>query len=141
MDTCLVSLLAVVLIVLLAVPLTVQGQNAGPAVGTAGAQGQGVGQGLAPPPAAQPDVQRGGQRGQANAAPALPTPRWPDGKPRLSALPGERGLWNGGGGGTAEIPYQPWAQAMMDFRRANEMEPHTRCKPSGGPRQFLTPYG
>jgi hypothetical protein len=21
------------------------------------------------------------------------------------------------------------------------MEPHTRCKPSGGPRQFLTPYG
>jgi len=23
----------------------------------------------------------------------------------------------------------------------NEFEPHTRCKPSGGPRQFLTPYG
>lgn len=91
--------------------------------------------------AANPGGQQG-QRGQGAAAAApAPTPRWPNGRVRLGALPGERGLWNGGGGGTAEIPYQPWARAMVDFRRANEMEPHTRCKPSGGPRQFLTPYG
>jgi hypothetical protein len=30
---------------------------------------------------------------------------------------------------------------MYDYRRQNEMEPHTRCKPSGGSRQFVTPYG
>jgi hypothetical protein len=27
------------------------------------------------------------------------------------------------------------------MRRAENLEPHTRCKPSGGPRQFATPYG
>jgi len=27
------------------------------------------------------------------------------------------------------------------MRRDEAMEPHTRCKPSGGSRQFLTPYG
>ena len=38
-------------------------------------------------------------------------------------------------------PYQPWAKAISTYRKTNEFEPHTRCKPSGGPRQFLTPYG
>jgi len=83
----------------------------------------------------------GGGRGGANAAPATPTPRFPDGTPRLGALPGEKGLWNGGGGGATNLPYQPWARAISAYRRVNEFEPHTRCKPSGGPRQFLTPYG
>jgi hypothetical protein len=27
------------------------------------------------------------------------------------------------------------------MRREEALEPHTRCKPSGGPRQFATPYG
>jgi hypothetical protein len=36
---------------------------------------------------------------------------------------------------------QPWARAISADRRINAMEPHTRCKPSGGPRQFATPYG
>jgi hypothetical protein len=40
-----------------------------------------------------------------------------------------------------EIPFQPWARALYDYRQGNQFEPHTRCKPSGGPRQFLTPYG
>ena len=40
-----------------------------------------------------------------------------------------------------EIPFQPWARALYDYRQTNQFEPHTRCKPSGGPRQFLTPYG
>jgi hypothetical protein len=39
------------------------------------------------------------------------------------------------------IPYMPWTLALSDDRRRNELEPHTRCKPSGGPRQWLTPYG
>jgi hypothetical protein len=51
-------------------------------------------------------------------------------------------LWNGGGTtADATAPYQPWARAVSADRRDNNMEPHTRCKPSGGPRQFLTPYG
>jgi hypothetical protein len=66
----------------------------------------------------------------------------PDGKPRLSSLPGQKGIWNGGGStADASTPYQPWAKAISDDRRINAMEPHTRCKPSGGPRQFATPYG
>jgi len=83
---------------------------------------------------------RGGGGGAA-AAPAAPAPRFADGTPRLGALPGQTGTWNGGGGGNADVPYQPWARAISNYRRVNEFEPHTRCKPSGGPRQFLTPYG
>jgi hypothetical protein len=39
------------------------------------------------------------------------------------------------------VPYMEWTLAVSDDRRRNELEPHTRCKPSGGPRQWLTPYG
>ncbi|HEY6507564.1 MAG TPA: hypothetical protein VIY56_06100 [Vicinamibacterales bacterium] len=64
-----------------------------------------------------------------------------------------RGAGPGGPGGQAPgrgqanagpctpIPYMPWTLAVSDDRRKNELEPHTRCKPSGGPRQWLTPYG
>jgi hypothetical protein len=41
----------------------------------------------------------------------------------------------------SEVPFQPWARLIYADRDANRYEPHTRCKPSGGPRQFLTPYG
>jgi hypothetical protein len=127
------------------------GQTPG-AAPQAGQGGQGVGQGLAPAPGGAQQGARGqgqaggrgggGRGGAAAAGPALPTPRWPDGRPRLGALPGEKGLWNGGGStADASTPYQPWAKAVSDDRRANAMEPHTRCKPSGGPRQFATPYG
>jgi hypothetical protein len=40
-----------------------------------------------------------------------------------------------------KTPYQPWAAALYDYRQTNELEPHTRCKPSGFSRQFMTPYG
>jgi len=66
----------------------------------------------------------------------------------LNQPPGEPGLWIGGitnltkaDGTPINVPYQPWAQAVAQDRRQNAFEPHTRCKPSGGPRQFLTPYG
>jgi hypothetical protein len=39
------------------------------------------------------------------------------------------------------VPFQPWARALLDYRLANPFEPHARCKPSGGARQPLTPYG
>src|SRR5437867_1886999 len=61
---------------------------------------------------------------------------------------GGGGFGGGGGGGqqfpkpkVSEIPFQPWAKALYEYRGPNQLEPHTRCKPSGGPRQFLTPYG
>ena len=41
----------------------------------------------------------------------------------------------------SEVPFQPWSKAIYAYRQANQFEPHTRCKPSGGPRPFLTPYG
>jgi len=39
------------------------------------------------------------------------------------------------------VPFQPWAKALYDDRDTKELEPHARCKASGGSRQFLTPYG
>ena len=41
----------------------------------------------------------------------------------------------------SQVPFQPWARALYVFRAENQLEPHIRCKASGGPRQFLTPYG
>jgi len=63
-----------------------------------------------------------------------------------AAGPGAAGGPVGGRGGAAAapctpVPYMEWTLAMSDDRRRNELEPHTRCKPSGGPRQWLTPYG
>jgi hypothetical protein len=85
---------------------------------------------------------RGG-RGGPPPPPSGPTPRWPDGRPRIGALPGERGIWGSccGSLSNAQTPFQPWARALLEYRRDNEFEPHTRCKPSGGARQFVTPYG
>ena len=100
-----------------------------------------------------------------------PAPRWPNGRIKLGAPSGEKGIWqpngrpilaepetdpaiaDGQGRGAfsgppfpgkpteSEVPYQPWARALYRFREANLFEPHTRCKPSGGPRQFITPGG
>ncbi|HEY9462517.1 MAG TPA: hypothetical protein VIR54_05470 [Vicinamibacterales bacterium] len=63
-----------------------------------------------------------------------------------AAGPGAAGAAGAGRGGGAAapctpVPYMDWTLAMSDDRRRNELEPHTRCKPSGGPRQWLTPYG
>jgi hypothetical protein len=106
--------------------------------------------------------QRGGGGASAPAAPAAPakpTPRGPSGRPLLGTSPGETALWLPAGGGgerltnldtaaatpdklqVSEVPMQPWARALYDYRQENQLEPHTRCKPSGGPREFLTPYG
>ena len=41
----------------------------------------------------------------------------------------------------SQVPFQPWARALYDQHQVNQWEPHTRCKPSGGPRALLTPYG
>ena len=77
--------------------------------------------------------------------PAREAPRGADGRVLLGPPPGETGLWVGRGGVSVidreEVPYQPWARELVSYRRSSPLEPHTRCKPSGGPRQWLTPYG
>ena len=91
-----------------------------------------------------------GPRGQRAQRPSGPAPRGPDGRVTLDSTPGKRetGLWIGGitnlrnaDNSPVKVPFQPWAEAVVQDRRQNAFEPHTRCKPSGGPRQFLTPYG
>ena len=81
--------------------------------------------------------------------PSRPAPRSADGRMLLGgATPEDKGVWLPGRGGFANpvgdpklVPFQPWARALYADRRQNQLEPHTRCKPSGTVRQFLTPYG
>jgi hypothetical protein len=107
---------------------------------------------------------RGGGRGK-NRPPSRPTPYWPDGHVNLGPLPSEKGVWEGNAGATlatnppggldnptmylptnpkiSEVPFLPWAKAVYDYRQSSTTkdDPHVRCKPSGGPRMFHTPYG
>ena len=90
--------------------------------------------------------QGGAGRGR-QAGPAKPAPRGADGKVLLGgATAKEKGVWLPGAVvanplGLKDAPFQPWAKALLEDRQNNELEPHTRCKPSGVARQFLTPYG
>jgi len=112
-------------------------------VGLAGAaHAQGNSEFLGP---TQPQPQARQGRGQVPAGLAQPAPRDSSGRILLGALPGERqGLWAPGPAQIADpkdVPFLPWAKALYDFRQTTELEPHARCKASGGPRQFVTPYG
>jgi hypothetical protein len=79
----------------------------------------------------------------------MPAPRRADGRPFIGvgARPTDKGIWLPGPvipdplGLKGDIPYQPWARAVATERRREQLEPHTRCKPSGVARVFLTPYG
>ncbi len=94
------------------------------------------------------DQQREQQRQRQLAAEraklaGLPVPRSEDGHVLIGSTGTAKGVWLPGAGnlGITNPPYQPWAAAVAADRRKMQLEPHTRCKPSGGPRQFLTPYG
>ena len=123
----------------------------GPSFGQNAAPGQGQFKG------------KGGRGGKAKE-PARPTPHMPDGHVNLGPLPGEKGLWNGSAGTSlsnsprqvdnpglnlptnlqsSDVPFLPWAKAVYDFRTETLTadDPHVRCKPSGGPRLYTTPYG
>jgi hypothetical protein len=107
---------------------------------------------------------QGRGRGAGAAAKPRPTPRWADGTVNFGPPVGETGLWNVAGGIFAvpdpapgeqidpddavpgkpllsQVPFQPWARAIYDYRQENELEPYTRCKPSGAFRQVATAYG
>jgi len=105
------------------------------------------------------------QNRQQQAQPSRPVPRWPDGRVNIGTSPGEKGHWirqgraqlasnpesiiaaGPGGLGTnlslVDVPFQPWARALYEYRQANfeRDAPHSRCKPSPGPRQVGTAYG
>ena len=96
-------------------------------------------------PASTPAGPTGTRTGRASGVrpPSAPTPRWPDGHPMLSAGPGKTGFWNSGTGGLTgkngmnlptnleigEVPFQPWAKALYEARRADQQknDPHARC--------------
>jgi hypothetical protein len=97
-----------------------------------------------------------------------PTPRWPDGRPRLGApVPGPQGYW-AYPSATALVedgvkvamdafglllnladapkvaPLQPWARGLYIERQRRFLQDDPmflNCKPPGGPRQFQQPYG
>jgi hypothetical protein len=99
--------------------------------------------------------------------PARPTPRWPDGQPRLGALPGETGYWSSPSSGALVenginvqsdsngllrtiadagkvAPFQAWARDLYTYRQRNFLKDDPMfqyCLPPGGPRQFQNRYG
>ncbi len=106
-------------------------------------------------------------RPAAASAPARPTPRWPDGKPRLGPVPGETGYWGRPGsrflkenGVNVEIdedgilknindaarvaPFQPWARDLYVYRQREFLKTdpmYLECYPPGAVRQFQMPFG
>jgi hypothetical protein len=95
------------------------------------------------------------------AAQPQPAPRGTNGKILLGPRPGEKGVWQGDGRLAINpdsyeprasqnawihidnVPLQAWARAIVNERHSENLkyEPHARCKASGGPREFVTPYG
>jgi hypothetical protein len=100
--------------------------------------------------------------------PVPPTPRWPDGQPRLGPPPGASGgRWDypsatilaeqgvtvqaNRHGLLANIndaariaPFQPWARDLFIYRQRNFMKDDPMfldCKPQAGPRVYHVPYG
>jgi hypothetical protein len=101
------------------------------------------------------------------AASHKPTPRWPDGQPRLGAEPGQTGYWAfpsattlAEDGVTLEAdangllrnvtdapraaPFQPWARDLYIYRQRAFLKDDpmfVKCLPPGGPRMFQNRYG
>jgi len=86
-----------------------------------------------------------------------PTPRFPDGRVNLDAVPGEKGFWNVMRGrliGTQppglptnleldQVPFQDWARDLYEYRQSRNGldDPHARCAPAGALRFFTVPNG
>jgi len=99
-------------------------------------------------------AQRGGGKGKGGkeaakekeGPPPEPTPRWPDGSVNLGSVPGKKGYWEvrPGLGGTpraADIPFQPWAKGVYEYRNATfgKDSPLVNCKAAPGPGFFNAP--
>jgi hypothetical protein len=99
--------------------------------------------------------------------PSRPTPRSPDGKPRLGPTSGEKGYWGRPSstvlmetGANVQMnaygllrniadvdkvaPFQKWARDLYEYRQRNFLKDDPLfifCKPPGPLRQFQMPYG
>lgn len=86
------------------------------------------------------------QAGAAAAGATAPAPRWPDGRINLGSSREHKGYWEvrpglGGVPRPADIPFQPWARALQQFRASSQdlHPPLVRCKPAVGPSFFNAP--
>jgi len=75
-----------------------------------------------------------------------PAPRWPDGHVNLGSTADKKGYWEvrpglGGFPRAADIPFQPWAKALYEYRQAtySKDSPLVDCKPSPGPSFMNAP--
>ena len=84
---------------------------------------------------------------QSGAPPAgEPAPRWPDGHVNLGSTPEKKGYWEvrpglGGMPRPADVPFQPWAKALYQYRtsKSDLYPPLVSCKAAGGPSFFNAP--
>jgi hypothetical protein len=109
------------------IPITSSAQSDPATTGKFGSVGPGGGQ----------KGGKGGGAGKGKASPTLgPAPRMPDGKADLSGVWSPANFANTGG----PYPLQPWAQAVLDQRRANQSkeDPEGYCLPAGVPR--ISPF-
>src|SRR4030095_2156437 len=106
---CAAFVLALITLSLTASLLKAQGQQGQQPAAEGQRQGQGSGRGQG--------AGRGG-RAQQHLTPNAP-PRLPDSHVRLGGLPEEKGIWGAccGSLSNAQTPFQPWAKALLDYRR------------------------
>ena len=98
-----------------------------------------------------PGLAQRGQRGgtgvvDANAPPPESAPHWPDGRVNLGSTSDKKGYWEvrpglGGAPRPADVPFQPWAKALQQYRagKTDLYPPLVRCKPGAGPGFFNAP--
>jgi len=97
-------------------------------------------------------AQRDGGKGKGKAAPEVkgpppePTPRFPDGHVNLGSAPGKKGYWEvrpglGGVPRPNDMPFQPWAKVVYEYRTATfaKDSPLVDCKAAPGPGFFNAP--
>jgi hypothetical protein len=75
-----------------------------------------------------------------------PTPRFPDGHINLGSAPDKKGYWEvrpglGGFPRAADVPFQPWAKAVYEYRTAtfSKDSPLVDCKAAAGPAFLNAP--
>jgi hypothetical protein len=100
---------------------------------------------------AAPGLAQRGQRGgtavvDANATPPESAPHWPDGRVNLGSTSDKKGYWEvrpglGGAPRPADVPFQPWAKTLQQYRagKTDLYPPLVRCKPGAGPGFFNAP--
>jgi len=98
-----------------------------------------------------PVLAQRGQRGAAatavvDAPPPEAAPRWPDGRVNLGSTSDKKGYWEvrpglGGAPRPADVPFQPWAKALQQYRtgKTDLYPPLVKCKPAAGPGFFNAP--